>query len=469
MRSLMLFSLVAGCATAPQRAATPQATASESARQTLRYQVEGVSVIQVIDTSLPTIRLTYQFPQGADAEQPSELGATRLLASLMTKGSKGRSAMEVAQAVDALGASISGSASRDAMTFSAGGLSRDLGALSTLLADTVRHPNLDAQEFERLKRQALAGMKSSRTRGQSLAQPALLKLMYNGDRLGTPISGDEASVGALGLETLKSLYKQSVHPGGLVIGVFGDATQAEVTKHLKTQLAGWVAQGERKRPPEAAFAPKVRIHLVDKPDLTQVNVHLGHAGIKRNRGDFEAVTLMNYALGGGGFSSRLMKLIRSERGLTYGIRSGFSSGERAGPFMITSFTRVDKVRELIDLSMRVLSEVKNQGITQGELDDAKGYYLGSYPLSLETVEGEGGKLLQAARYGLGDDFISAYPKRLEAVTLEAVNALAKSLLEPDKLVIVLVGPKDQLIESVKDLGAMRATWWEDDRPVSVTP
>ena len=170
-------------------------------------------------------------------------------------------------------------------------------------------------------------MKSSRT-SQSLAQPALLKLMYNDDRLGTPISGDEASVGALGLETLKSLYRQSVHPGGLVIGVFGDATQAEVTKHLKTQLAGWVAQGERKRPPEAAFAPKVRIHLVDKPDLTQVNVHLGHAGIKRNRGDFEAVTAMNYALGGGGYLEPSDEADPVGRRLTYGIRSGFSSGER---------------------------------------------------------------------------------------------------------------------------------------------
>ena len=156
-----------------------------------------------------------------------------------------------------------------------------------------------------------------------------------------------------------------------------------------------------------------------------------------------------------------------ERGLTYGIRSA-SSGERAGPFMITSFTRVDKVRELIDLKSVLLSEVKT-AITQGELDDAKGYYLGSYPLSLETVEGEGGKLLQAACYGLGDDFISAYLKRLEAVTLEAVNALAKSLLEPDKLVIVLVGPKDRFIESVKDLGRCAPPGGKMTDPVSVTP
>ena len=127
--------------------------------------------------------------------------------------------------------------------------------------------------------------------------------------------------------------------------------------------------------------------------------------------DYEAITLLNYVLGGGGFSSRLMKLIRSEHGLTYGVRSRFSSGERAGPFMITTFTRVEKVRGLIDLTFQVVDRLVAEGVGETELADAKGYYLGSYPLSLETVEGEGGRLLYAARYGLGDDYISAYPKR----------------------------------------------------------
>jgi zinc protease len=461
MKKLLLVLAASGCATAP--------TTSNSTRQTLRYEVAGVSVIQVVDQSLPTVRMTYQFPRGADAELENEIGASRLLASLMTKGSAGRSAMEIAGMVDALGGSVSGSASRDTLRFTAGGLSRDLEALSDLLAQTVRQPNLDAQEFERLKRQTLAGMKSGRTRGQNLAQSALLRLMYAGDRLGLPIGGNEASVAALNLETIKALYTKAVHPEGLTIGVFGDVSKDAVSALLKRQLSDWKPQAAPLRPAEATFAPKVRIHLVDKPDLTQVNIHLGHAGIRRNRSDYEAITLLNYALGGGGFSSRLMKLIRSEKGLTYGIRSTFSSGERAGPFMVTSFTRVDKVRELIDLSFQVITEVATQGISETELADAKGYYLGSYPLSLETVEGEGGKLLQAKRYNLGDDFINAYAKRLEAVDLGTVNTLAKKLLRPDELVIVLVGPKDKLIETIKDLGSVQASWWEDDKPLPINP
>jgi zinc protease len=461
MRMLLVAALFAGCASAPK--------APQAGRQTLRYEVAGVPVIQVIDRSLPTLRITYQFGRGADAEGAGEIGATSLLASLMTKGSGGKTAMQMAEAVDSLGASISGSASRDTMRFTAGGLSRDLAALATLLAQTVRYPNLDDEEFERLKRQALAGMKSSRTRGQSLAQKALLRLMYGDDRLGRPIGGDEASVSGLTLDGLKALYGEAVHPGELTIGVFGDASKAAIVEQLTGQLANWKPGAKAKRPAEATFAPKVRIHLVDKPDLTQVNIHLGHVGIRRNRADYEAISLLNYALGGGGFSSRLMQLIRSEKGLTYGIRSSFSAGERAGPFMITSFTRVEKVRELIDLSFQVVNEVASQGISEQELKDAKGYYLGSYPLGLETVEGEGGRLMQADRYNLGEDFISAYPKRLEAVRLSQVNDLAKKLLQKDKLVIVLVGPKDKLLDSIKDLGAVRATWWEDDKVLQLSP
>jgi len=161
----------------------------------------------------------------------------------------------------------------------------------------------------------------------------------------------------------------------------------------------------------------------------------------------------------------LMKLIRSEKGLTYGVRSAFSAGARPGPFMITTFTRVDRVRELIDLAFAVVDEVAKNGITEQELADAKGYYLGSYPLSLETVEGEGDRLLLAQRYGLGDDYVTAYPKHIAAVTGEQVKALAAELLRREELVIVLAGPKDKLMDAVKDLGAVEASWWEDDRPL----
>ena len=157
----------------------------------------------------------------------------------------------------------------------------------------------------------------------------------------------------------------------------------------------------------------MRIHLVDKPDLTQVNVHLGHAGT-RNR-VIEAVTLMNYALGGGGFEPS-DEADRSERGLTYGIRSGFSSGERAGPFMITSFTRVDKVREVIDLSMRVLSEVKTKGLRKATRR-RQGLLPWLVPAQPRDRRRRGRKAAASRPVGQGDDFISAYPKRLGAVTL----------------------------------------------------
>jgi zinc protease len=460
MKKFALTLMMTACASTPQGTDKPT-----TSRQTLRYEVAGVSVVHIADHSLPTVKMTWQFAEGADSEAPAEHGASSLLASLMTRGAAGKTAMESAEAVDRLGASIAGSASRDSMRFSVSGLSRDTTALSAMLADTVRQPNLDPKEFARLQRQALAGMKSARSRGRNLAQKALQQLMYGNDRLGTPVGGTESSVAKLTTEALKTVYQRVIHPGHLTIGIFGAVDPTQIKPILAEQLKDWKALKSHSKIAEAAVKPAVRIHLVDKPDLTQVNIHLGHAGVARSRTDYEAITLMNYALGGGGFSSRLMKLIRSKHGLTYGIYSNFSAGERAGPFMVTSFTRVDKVRQLIDLTFQVMDGVVGEGITAEELKDAKGYYLGSYPLSLETVEGEGGRLLYAARYGLGDDYITAYPKRLAAVTLEQVNKLAKTLLNKDDLVVVLAGPKDKLLDAIKDLGAVRATWWEDDRPM----
>jgi len=272
-------------------------------------------------------------------------------------------------------------------------------------------------------------------------------------------------VAALTVDQLRALHGRAMHPGQLTVGVFGDVDPEQVKALLSEQLSGWKSGAATAASKAASIKPRARIHIVDKPDLTQVNIVLGHGGIARNRADYEAITLLNYALGGGGFSSRLMKLIRSEKGLTYGVRSAFSAGARPGPFMITTFTRVDRVRELIDLAFAVVDEVAKNGITEQELADAKGYYLGSYPLSLETVEGEGDRLLLAQRYGLGDDYVTAYPKHIAAVTGEQVKALAAELLRREELVIVLAGPKDKLMDAVKDLGAVEASWWEDDRPL----
>ncbi|MDE0883485.1 MAG: insulinase family protein, partial [Myxococcota bacterium] len=202
MRSLMLLSCLGACATVP----VPAPSQPANGRQTLRYNVQGVPVIQIIDSSLPTLRISWQFAQGADAEGDDEIGSNSLLASLMTRGAAGKDAMAMAEAVDNLGGSLSGSASRDSMRFTVGGLTRDTRVLSKLLAQTVRQPNLDKEEFERLRRQALAGMKSGRNRGQNLAQRALQKLMYGSDRLGIPISGDEGSLKALNLARIKARY-----------------------------------------------------------------------------------------------------------------------------------------------------------------------------------------------------------------------------------------------------------------------
>jgi zinc protease len=447
-----------GCATAPK--------AVQLTRTTHNYTLSnGISVVHVEDHRLPTVAFTLRFAHGTDAETSETLGASSFLTDLMTRGAGTRDAMALAGAADKLGAHLGASVSRETLSVSINGLAEDASAMLALLADVARRPTLAQAEYERLVREYSAAYQSRRSRPKTLANHAIMRLLYGTDRMGRPGDGDPASLKQLTQAKIRQVLADTVQPSHLTIGVFGDLDPAAVRALLEPAFGTWKGDAKPYIPDFPVVTDGPTVHIVDKPDLTQVQVILAHAGIPRAHPQYEAAQLLNYSLGGGGFSSRLMKLIRSKEGLTYGIRSGFAGGERGGPFTVSSFTRVGEVRKLIDLTRKVIQEVAQKGVTEAELKHAKGYLLGSFPMRLETPEGEGGLLLRAKRLGLGDDFIAAYPKRLAAITLDQVNAVAQLLLHPDRLKIVLVGPKAKLFDQVDDLGSVSASRWQDDAPV----
>jgi zinc protease len=456
--ALLVTAVSLGCASTPELV--------QPARTTHRYALaNGIEVVHVEDHSLPTLGFTLRFAHGTDAEDETLIGASGLLTDWMTRGAGARDAMTLAGAADRLGAHLGASVSPETLAIGIDGLAEDATAMLGLLADVARRPTLAAAEYERLLREYSANFQSRRSRPKTLASHALMRLLYAGDRMGRPADGDEASLGQLTPAKVRKVLDDTVQPSHLTIGVFGDLSPAAGRALLEPAFGDWQGRAKAYVPRFPALTDGPTVHIVDKPDLTQVQIILAHAGIPRAHPQYEVAQLLNFTLGGGGFSSRLMKLIRSKEGLTYGIRSGFAGGERGGPFTVSSFTRTREVRKLIDLARRVIGEVAEKGVTEAELAHAKGYMLGSFPMRLETPEGEGSLLLRAKRLGLGDDFVTAYPKRLAAITLEQVNAVAQLLLHPDRLKIVLVGPKAELFDQIEDLGAVSASRWQDDAPV----
>jgi zinc protease len=193
---------------------------------------------------------------------------------------------------------------------------------------------------------------------------------------------------------------------------------------------------------------------LDRPDLTQSEIRLGHLGLPRPHADYFPLTLVNYALGGGGFSSRLMTRIRSEMGATYGIRSAFHFRRAPGPFTVSTFTPAPQTAEVVREIRAVLQDVQQRGVTAEELAEAQSYYVGHFPLGLETSGSIARQVIPLDLYGLGRDYLERYPDNIRAVTLAGARQAAQTHLHPESLVVVVVGPAQECAEELAKLGSV---------------
>jgi zinc protease len=244
---------------------------------------------------------------------------------------------------------------------------------------------------------------------------------------------------------LEKFWKTFYHPDHAILAVAGDVDVGRLRAQIEKTFRGWA---RAKVPPRPAWTiPPVagtRILLVDRPDLTQATIMLGHAGIKHADPRWYAVTLMNYVLGGSDFSSRLMTEVRSKRGLTYGIGSSFGASLYTGAFRVSAATKNETVWDALLASVNEIRRMQADGPTGVELDKAKGYYAGSYPFSLQTAAGIAGALVEAEEHGLGAAYVRDLPLRLAAVDEAQAKAAAKDFLHPDTLLVVIVGKGDAI-------------------------
>jgi zinc protease len=224
----------------------------------------------------------------------------------------------------------------------------------------------------------------------------------------------------------------------------GDVTEAELMELVQAQFGGWEA---RDVPPVAApsarLPEKRRMELIDR-NLTQATLILGHVGIQRNNPDYYAVVVMNYILGGGGFSSRLLKKIRDEQGLVYGIVSHFDARVHPGSFEVSLQTKTATADEATAGVLAEIERIRRERVTAQELAEAKDFLVGSFPLRMETNTRMAGLLAQVEFYGLGLDYFNDYPEKIKAVTADDVLRVAQSYLHPDKLTLVAVGHQPEL-------------------------
>ncbi len=413
----------------------------------------GLKLIAIVHNELPVVAFRMMVKTGAAADPAGYAGLASFTAELLTKGTKTRSASQIAEEIDFIGGELRASAGWDRSMVSCQVLARHFQTGLDLFADISRNPVFNNSEIERLRRQKISSYIHSKDDPADLANEAFADLLFKGHPYGYPDEGNEKTIEAVKKADIEKLYRTYFVPNNAVIVVSGNIEPRAAFKALKEKFGDW-EKGELRKTilPEIEAPSGYKIRLVDKQDANQAQIRMGHFGLPRSHPDYFPVSLMNYVLGGGGFSSRLMKTVRSEMGLTYSIRSRFSFRKEAGPFSVSTFTKSESVGEAIAEIIDQVKEFQAEGALAEELEDAKSYLTGSYPLRFETPGQIAGQLLNVELHDLGEGYIENYRNRVQAVTLEQVKLAAVDYLNPDNMVIVVVGKQEEIIDQLKQLG-----------------
>jgi len=420
-----------------------------------RFELDnGLSVIILEDHRLPRVSLGIALRRGAASVEADRAGLAGFTAELMKRGAGDRDSLELASAIDALGSVLSVRANWDSMTAQIWGLTRDLDSMLEILADVVLRPRFDDDEAVRARGELLAALERAIDDPHYLERRFTSVALYPGLRAGLPLSGSLETVAALDSASARDFHERMFVPNDAILFASGDLDAAELLERVGAAFGAWPAREiSDAGPPLPAPAPTARrILVVDRPDLTQARISLAHDGISRTNPDRIAASLLNEAIGGSGFSSRLMQRVRADAGLTYGVSSGFSLRRGGGTFAVSTFTSVAEVRKVVDLLLAELARARSEPPMGLELEETRALAVGQFALGIETSDAVLGSLVNLDIYDLPEDSLDTYRSRVRAVTAADVERLALELLHPDRAAIVLVGPAEALTPQLEGLG-----------------
>ncbi len=399
----------------------------------------GLTVLVVEQHFLPMLQVHALVKAGSAQDPPDKAGLANLVASLLDEGTATRNAKQIAKEIEFVGGALAIKATEDMSTADVRVLTKDTELGIELLADVLLHPAFPPEELERVRSQVLGGILSEKDEPGAVAAKAFNQLVFDGHPYKWPVNGTEESVPRITREDLQRFYAREYLPNQTILTIVGDITVDRAIQLVTKHFGAW----KRGEPPARALVPappleRPTTQLIEK-DLTQATILLGHVGISRTNPDFYAVTVMNYILGAGGFSSRLMDSIRDNQGLAYSVGSMFEPNLMPGAFMVSLQTRNETATRAIDGVLAELNGIRSAPVTDQELADAKAYLIGSFPLRLDTTAKLAEVVSLVEFYNLGPDYFTQYPRWIERVTKEDILRVAKQYVHPDRYALVVVG------------------------------
>lgn len=402
----------------------------------------GITAWLVEEHSIPFTSLELRFKGGTNLDAAGKRGATNLMVGLLEEGAADMDARQYAAAVEGLAASFGFSARSDTMAISAQFLSENRNDAMALLHAALIEPRFDQDAIDRVRAQVVSGIQSALKDPDKIAPRRFSAMAYAGHPYATPRSGTLETVAALTRDDLLAAKAATMARDRLFVSAVGDITPAELGVLLDDLLGDLPAVGAD-MPTRAEYQLSGGVTVVPF-DTPQSVVTFGHEGIERHDDDFFTAYLMNTILGGSGRQSRLMEEVREKRGLTYGVYSYLQPMDYAELYMGSVASANDRVAEAIEVIRDEWVKMAESGVTPEELDGAKTYLTGAYPLRFDGNGPIANIMVAMQVIGLPVDYIATRNDKINAVTLDDISRVAKQLVRPDDLHFVVVGQPEGL-------------------------
>jgi zinc protease len=414
----------------------------------------GLVVVTIENHELPTVLMRMVIKAGSANDPSAKGGLADFTASMLRNGTQGKTATQIAEAIDFVGGSLGAGADRDATNANCDVLLKHFDVGLGLLSEIILHPAFDTSEIERHRNEVLSGIVQSKDDAGTLCDRGFDHMLFGDNPYGHPGEGIEPSVKAITKDDITGFYNTYYHPNNAFLVVAGDIKPNEILPKITKAFGDW-KQGTIPAltwtmPP----APKgYQILLINKPDVSQTNIRYGHFGITRQNPDYYPMLLMNYILGVG-FTSRLNNEVRVKGGMTYDIRSTNEWNLHPGAFYCNTFTENDSTMSAIRASLNVIKGIRQAEVTDNEYNDAVNFYEGYYPMTLETPSEVAGEIIKIKIYGLPVSYIQDFTKNIKKVTKADILRAAQKYIDPDNLDFTIVSNAAAVQDSLKTLGTV---------------
>ncbi len=410
----------------------------------------GLPVLLMEKHQVPLVQVDLLVMAGSVDDPAGKEGLASMTASMMTEGAGTRNALELADAIDFLGASITPVTGYHTSAIELHTPLAKLDSALALMSDIVLRPRFAPGELERMRRDRLTELLQWRDEPPTLASIAFSRLLYDRHPYGRLSTGSGESLRSISAEDLRGFHDGRFRPNNATLIVVGDVTISGILPRLEQAFGSWEPRKVASVSlPAAAQVESTRVVIVDKPGAAQSEIRIGRIGAARNTEDYFPLVVLNTILGGS-FTSRLNQNLREEHGYTYGAGSRFDFRLTPGPFLAGAAVQTDVTDKALAEFMKELHRIV-EPVGEKEVARARNYVALGFPRDFEGVAQIAAQLEQMVVYHLPDEYFDTYVDRILAVKPEEVDRVARNYIDPSKLDVLIVGDRSKIAAGVEAL------------------